>query len=309
MSTVTGRAALFTGGTTIDTRVCAEIGAQLTRIRTERGLTVAEVGDRLLLSPRQVRALEGVDLAAFHNAAFYMTGLRKYAAFAGIDETLVARASTSEPLELVPGHADTGPAVEDRPARSPWSLVGLGLAVVALAAVVYFRPQLTPPSMPVSPSGPAGAAAATPPEASSATAPEPAPLPPPSQEPGTTSQATGTAGDATPSGAAISSEPPGFGAVRVSRATWLFLRYADNTSVERPLADGETAVFEKEPVYLALGSPDVELTVGGRRVNVLPFVVNGQLRVRAPDFRSLLQADDAPPVQADAPPADDVPAR
>lgn len=290
---VTGRAGLFTGGTTIDARVCAEIGAQLATVRAERGLTVAAVAEKLLLSPRQVRALESVDPSAFHNTTFYISGLRKYAAFAEVDPRLLERAATSEPMELVPGHADPPADVEDQPSRSPWSWLVIGLSIAALAAVAYFRPQLMtrskPASAPSSQTGGAAVQASPPRRVPASVIAESVPVAPP------------PLGQVAAEAAAAGS-PAELGSVRVPRATWLFLRYVDNTTVERPLGDGETAVFEKEPVYLAVGAPDAEITLGGRHVNVVPFVVNGQLRMRAPDIRSLLAGEEpAPDSTPDAP--------
>ena len=80
----------------------------------------------------------------------------------------------------------------------------------------------------------------------------------------------------------------------------MFLRYIDNSVVERPLADGERAVFEKPPVYLAVGSPDAELTLGQQRVNTAPFIIQGQLRLRASDFNALAANEPAPLVPSDA---------
>ena len=57
--------------------LCARIGERLSQIRSERNLSVADLSGRLLLSARQVRALEVADVSAFHNASFFMTGLRK----------------------------------------------------------------------------------------------------------------------------------------------------------------------------------------------------------------------------------------
>ncbi|MGE0448828.1 MAG: helix-turn-helix domain-containing protein [Vicinamibacterales bacterium] len=282
MSTVTGRAALFTGGTTIDPRQCAEIGAELNRRRTALGLTLGELGEKLLLSPRQVVALEQVDLAAFHNATFYMSGLRKYAALAGLDPLMVERAATTEPLELVPGHAEPLADVDDPPARRPRTFVAVAVAIGLLGAVVYMRPQVAVPSMlppfvAEEPPGTLDPAAAVAPVPFSAIPGSAVPLPPPPSSPQT--------GDA----AEIERD---FGSVRVPRQTWLFVRYSDDTVVERQLAGGETAVLQKEPVFLAVGVADAELTVAGRRVNVVPFVVDGQLRVEGSDLHALLQRDD-----------------
>ena len=69
--------------------LCARIGERLAQIRSEGNLSVADLSGRLLLSAKQVRALEVADVSAFHNASFFMTGLRKYAALCGMDRAVV----------------------------------------------------------------------------------------------------------------------------------------------------------------------------------------------------------------------------
>src|SRR5207344_683419 len=95
MSKLTGRSASPSGESRLDARLCAEIGAELARVREARGITVADVSDKLLLSIRQVKALEEVNFTAFHNATFQLKALKKYAQFANLDPSLVARLSAS----------------------------------------------------------------------------------------------------------------------------------------------------------------------------------------------------------------------
>ena len=75
----------------LDARLCAEVGAELRRVRGARGLTIAQVGEQLLLSARQVRALEEVEFAAFHNPTFHLNALKKYAALAELDAAWLNR--------------------------------------------------------------------------------------------------------------------------------------------------------------------------------------------------------------------------
>ena len=83
---------------------------------------------------------------------------------------------------------------------------------------------------------------------------------------------------------------------RSPRRTWIFVRDADGGVIERTLADGESIELESQPVYLATGIPDAELTIGTRRIDVAPFVANGQVRIRAGDFDALVQG--ASPIPA-----------
>jgi hypothetical protein len=69
--------------------------------------------------------------------------------------------------------------------------------------------------------------------------------------------------------------------------------------IERSLAGGELLELESQPTYLAVGSPDAELTIGTRRIDVSRFVANGQIRIRAGDFDALVQG--ATPIPAPTP--------
>src|SRR6478672_1670484 len=89
MLKLTGRSASPSGESRLDARLCAEIGAELTRARQARGITITEVSERLLLSIRQVKSLEEVDFTAFYSATFQLKALKKYAQFANIDPTLI----------------------------------------------------------------------------------------------------------------------------------------------------------------------------------------------------------------------------
>ena len=52
------------------------------------------------------------------------------------------------------------------------------------------------------------------------------------------------------------------------------------------IARGERFVIESVPKYLAVGAPDVRLTVRDREVDITPWIVNGQLRIGSRDFAS-----------------------
>jgi len=82
----------------------------------------------------------------------------------------------------------------------------------------------------------------------------------------------------------------------VLRPTWIFVRDMENGTIERPIAAGESFDFESQPTYLAVGTTDAELTIGGAPVDVARFVTNGQIRIRAGDFDALVQG--ASPIPA-----------
>lgn len=277
----------------LDPRVCAEIGAELTRVRASRSLTVEQVGEKLLLSSRQVRALEDVDSGAFHSATFHLKALKKYVAFSELPAAHLAAFAPVEPnqrptfIESIASADDIG---NEGASRRGLVLVCCALiAVVVIAAgayVLWTRPK------------PVADAAGDPPPVSLLnllTVPlPPSPLGPPAQ------LAELPAAVVPPQEVELSGSSPAmqaaFGILRVLKPTWIFLRDADNAVIERSLAGGQSIELEAQPNYFAVGLPDVELSIGLRRIDVSRYVVDGQIRMRAGDFDALVQ--DASPIRA-----------
>jgi cytoskeletal protein RodZ len=164
----------------IDRRVCAELGAELSRVRVSRGLSLTDVGRDLLLSNRQVQALERVDFSVFYSVSFFLVALRKYAKLCGLDPARVDAAAPS-PSALAPVEPPLAPIARPvqqaaDPAPQPpgrLALVALVLAVglgavaggyalwqrvLPPATAVAALPLLPPPAPPVS----VAAAVATP---------------------------------------------------------------------------------------------------------------------------------------------------
>jgi hypothetical protein len=283
----TGRPSLPLDEPRLDGRVCAEIGARLAHARSERKLTIAMVADSLLLSTRQVRALEQAESGAFYNSAFFLAALRKYARLAGVEADLLGRALV---LEARPsGTAESSPAVA-RPAPSVGFMAapepsgtrrarGLALSAIVCAlvgiggAAVWSLTHFTSDANGSTPQPhwPPGIT-----------------LPAPFSIEGSRVPAPAASTDDPRPTASLRRDPAGpYGGVRVARSTWVFLRYANGDMVEHTLEDGEEEVIESQPVYLAVGIPDVELTVGDRHVDVSRFVVNGQVRIRSADLGAL----------------------
>jgi cytoskeleton protein RodZ len=117
----------------------APSGAELARAREARALTVRDVADRLLLSTRQVRALESADVRAFHNAEFYRRAHTKYEAWLGLGAPLGVPLAAPrpcpipEPLRLT--LAESGPGLAVAPAASASRARLLLVAVVVLAVI------------------------------------------------------------------------------------------------------------------------------------------------------------------------------
>lgn len=299
MPMLTGRTAPSSGESSLDARLCGDLGAELARVRESRGLSVAMVGQELLLSTRQVKALESVDFGAFHNATFYLGALRKYAAFAGVDPARVSAIAAGlvkpdlQAIMLVP--SESSDEANEPSSSQVLSIVGTLLAVAVLAGGAFYlasaRQTGTAASVPAA-SQPVPAAAPTP-------AALPAPAPAVVSEP-TVVPAVETPAAALP--AATSTVPPdtgSFGSLRVLHPTWIFVRDAENAVTERSLAVGDTFTFDSQPTYLAVGTADAELTIGTRKVDITKFVANGQVRIRAGDFDALVH--DVTPIQAPTP--------
>jgi cytoskeleton protein RodZ len=291
MAMITGRSGLPAGESPLDARACADIGVELARVRVARGLSLDQVGEQLLLSTRQVKALEEVDFTAFHNPTFHLKALRKYVVFAGVDTTLLNRvaAAVARPEPVLTAATADEPLVDEGARRGLVVVGSILLVAAAVAAGGYFLWLRDRPA---------------PPATSTTAQAEPLPPPPPvpvaqpavvtaaEVAPAEATAPTGPAGNAPPVGLT----PTVFGSVRVLHPTWIFLRDADNNATEKTLAAGETLEFDTQPTYLAVGSSDVELTIAARPVDIARFVQNGQIRIRAGDFDALVQG--ASPIPA-----------
>jgi hypothetical protein len=248
---------------TLDEDVCVRIGRELAAERTSRQHTIREVAERLLLSPRQVHGMESADHDAFYSAAFYVTALRKYYALfdlqpSVIDSVLVPAEPSAVSLPLpkpvsafyARGAAvSAGVSVLTAVVAGTW-LVSLGLEDEKAGGDPPSAPltlqHLVSQQLPMSMSR-VGLEA-------------PAPL-----------IGSGGRGD---------EAPEGFGHIRVATTTWVFVRYQDNSTVERILSPGHRFVLSGVPVYLAAGeAPGAEIVIGGESVDPERFTVNGQLRI------------------------------
>ncbi len=297
MAMMTGRSGLSAGDSPLDARACADIGVELARVRTARGLTLAQVGEQLLLSIRQVKALEEVDFSAFHNPTFHLKALRKYVVFAGIDTTLLNRvaAAVARPEPVLTAAADE-PLVDDGSRRG---LVLVGSIVLVAAAVVaggYFLWMRDTTTRSAPAASEARVEAPPPPPAAPIPAVQPAVMPA-----AEVAALEGASADPAGNSLPVGLTPTAFGSVRVLHPTWIFVRDADNNATEKTLAAGESLDFETQPTYLAVGSADVELTIAARPVDIAPYVQNGQIRIRAGDFDALVQG--ASPIPAPTPAA------
>jgi len=271
----------------LDARLCAEVGAELRRVRSARGLTIADVGEKLLLSPRQVKALEDVEFAAFHNPTFHLNALKKYAVLAELDSAWQYRlAAAGTKPHPAAAHEKNGP-LQRAGDSGRWKVIVVSavVAIGLIGAVAY--------GLWVRHESPAAAMHAT---------SDAGPAPSSGSPPRTSSQSNILAAGVAAPGAsadAVASGPAPFGLLKAVRPTWIVVRDAENTMTERSLAAGESLELESQPIYLVVGTADAELTIAGVPVDVSRFTANGEIRINAGDFDALVQG--ASPIPAPTP--------
>lgn len=249
------------------------IGQRLQAARAERGLTIEEASAKILLSPSQIRGLEHGDAKAFYNLHFYNQGLRKYAALLDLPDAVPV--ATAPPAPESPLPAAESASIATASARGPASLTlvaGLVVVLVAVGAGVWWQSRTVSGTV-------AAAPVAPPPSPSARPVVQPAALTP--VEPSSPVEAASAANLDTPLDALATGA---YGAVRVHTATWIYIRHADGTVVEQTLDAGTVHTIATRPTYLAIGSADVTLTVGGQPIDVSAWVSNGQLRISGRAF-------------------------
>ena len=255
--------------------VCRAIGAQLAETRDTRRLTVEQIASELMLSKNQVLGLERADASPFYSSAYFLRGLRKYMAFAGLppdelDDTLAEeheedgfRLMLAEPITrartVSPLTAPTGTIK---------AAIAVAVTVLAIGAYRYY------PAVAELASGADTVALAT---------DEPLPAHPTSLP-----QKSPAAVRAVPTSGVV---PVDDSTVRISvgKATWVFIRYPDDRVIERRLEAGEAMQVGPLPAYLAVGTADsVELRVEDRPVSLKPYIRDGQVRITQPELAKLI---------------------
>jgi transcriptional regulator with XRE-family HTH domain len=241
-----------------------EFGQRLASRRASLGISREQIATTLLLSRRQVEGLERGDPAAFYNQTFYLQALRKYAAH-------VPPASSGSIRHSEDGHVGLAP-------RRLFA-VGAALVLIAAAAGTTFLalPRELPRILDVERAVVVPPPPTAPPNPLISTAPV---VSVGEQTPATDAVLTDLAAGGTATGP--------FGYLTVDTSTWVFVRYPDNSTVERTLGSGESLELDQRPVYLAVGAPQVELTIGGRSVDVTPFITSGrEVRLGARELMGL----------------------
>ncbi len=111
-------------------------GATLAAAREARGLTIAEVAERLKLTPRQIEALEAEDWTGLPDPVFVRGFVRNYAKIVGVAPGELMPAVNS--VETV-SQTITAPSAGVRLGRSPvarWLLLPLLLVILFVTVVV-----------------------------------------------------------------------------------------------------------------------------------------------------------------------------
>lgn len=278
---------------TLNLQIASQIGQELSRARTTSSLTLETIASRLVMSRGQIRALERADPDVFYNAKFHAAGLRKYASLLGVKPDGLDRVLI-DPNAVEADEADESP-VRSAFHRANMAVAGRSLlegvrpsrpvAITAAALVTAAVLSLLVRSIIAeSPAGPE-----TPPLAR--LDPQVTELPVRIGQIPVSGPAFSVAHLARPARLETPRVAPSgetVGHVQVGHATWVFVRYQDNTTVERILSAGQRLALSDRPVYVAVGAAEgAEVVIGDTPVDPSDFVVDGQLRIGSERLREL----------------------
>jgi cytoskeleton protein RodZ len=269
-------------------------GGILAAARAERGLSVAEVAQRLKFSLRQIEALEADRYEALPGAPFVRGMVRSYAKLLEIDAApllgSIERSVVAGEVEMLPHDMSVPLPADRRPGSRVYVLLSM-LIVLAVAVVLaewFIRSQHTVAPVAVAPPvaeplAPPGSAAPPPPAAEPAAAPEPPAAPPaPSaaavpESPPVARTARASVSVNTPASAPASTPvPPGRGRVEFSCETesWVEIRDASGEVIFSALnAAGTRRVVQgAAPLTVVIGNASgVRLSFNSAPVNLAPY--------------------------------------
>jgi hypothetical protein len=237
---------------------------------------------QLLLSKNQILALEQADATPFYSHAYFLQGLRKYMALAGLPADLLNEAlevaEDDDALRMTLAAPPPRRAVLPALSLRSWQAVAATLAAGVIGALAYpFLPAMA---------GGDGRSAST-----VLTSRHPLP-----STPTVVPAVAPSLARAVP--AALHTREPDASAtvhISVGKATWVFVRYPDNRVTERRLEAGQEMVVGPLPIYLAVGiADDVEVRVEDRPVELDRYIRNGQIRITRPELAALRVSADTP---------------
>jgi hypothetical protein len=259
---------------TLNKDACRAVGQLLGRARAERHIPPSYVIERLMLSSAQLAGLERGDSTAFWTPKFFEKALRKYAALLGVTSPLL-----DEVLLIAPPIPDPPAGTVARPTARLLVAAGLLVCLVGGSVAWYYSSRLQSvwPSAVPDLRGTISALA-------SVTRTQPPGRQAPRADPSTS-----------PAASVVTSAPPApdRGRVVVAQTSWVFVRYPDNTVVERILQPVESLTLRDWPIYLAVGSigaddtDGVRLSWGDRTIDVTPFKIGNEVRIRTPQLAAL----------------------
>jgi cytoskeleton protein RodZ len=121
----------------------SSVGAELKRVREERGLTLSEVSQHLKLAARQIEALEQERFEALPGGTFVRGMLRNYARLLKLEpepllERIADRLQAPDANRLAARYSQPVP-FSDSARRSTFVYLGLSLGVLAIGAGVAFQ--------------------------------------------------------------------------------------------------------------------------------------------------------------------------
>jgi transcriptional regulator with XRE-family HTH domain len=255
---------------------CRALGRALAAAREARKLDVREVAARLLLSPVQVHGLERAESEAFYSSELYLVAARKYDALVGLSspllDELIVRAPESNRAASSVTPSEPRSQTHRRLLRPLVAATMAGTVTVAVGAWLVFA------GWPFS-SLPSGQDAATSVAGNDTSLPTLEHLVT-RHRPTAPVQLLLKAPEAPSATTARAASGNAAGYVRVPRTTWVFVRYQDNSVVERVISPGDTFALRETPVYLAAGvASGADVVIDGERIDTDRFDVNGQLRI------------------------------
>jgi len=285
---------------TLNLQIASQIGQELASARAASTLSIDTIASRLVMSKGQIRALERADPDVFYNAKFHAAGLRKYAELLrvqpeGLDRVLIdpnafdddeaEDESADRPIESAFHRAHMALAgrslleVVPRPSK-PVALTAAALVTVAVLSLLVRSIVAEAPVEPVEPVATMARVQPSVTQLPIRSGPIPA-----------TGAAFSVARLARPARLDVPRLPvaeESVGHVRVGHATWVFVRYEDNSIVETVLAAGQQMALDDRPIYVAVGAADgAEVVIGDTPIDPTGLVVDGELRIGSARLRDL----------------------
>ena len=247
------------------------VGRLLAHQRRQLGVSLEDATRQLLLSKSQIEGLERGEPGAFYNPQFYRQALRKYAAY--LQVALPELPATTEVAAPVLAPALPAEHFEPPSRTHVYLAVAAGLIVVVGGAGWFIARA----------AGRAPATVATVVTAGATGRPVEIPADIPTDTPAAPpAPPVTTPGPSLDVPQAQEVAASAVGILTVDDPSWVFIRYADGSVVQRAVNPGEQLALTQRMVYLAAGTRTVHVTVADRMIDTRPFVTDkGEVRVSA----------------------------